>query len=71
MPEPHWRPRNERKPDQEQSYDDSNTQNFGSRFPQAGSLDINTGRGCQSSRDQSAKDGDSSPLAGSNWDKGL
>ena len=55
----------------EQSYDNSNTQNSASRFPQAGSLEIKAGRGCQSGRAQSAKDGDSSPIAGGNWDKGL
>ena len=70
MPEPRWRPRNERKPDPEQSYDDSHTQNFDSRLPQAGSLEITARYDCRSRRAQSPEDGDSSPIAGGNWDKG-
>ena len=55
----------------EQRYDNSNTQNSAARLPQAGSLEITARFGCRSRRAQSAEDGDSSPIAESDWDKGL
>ena len=55
----------------EQSNDIIHAQNSASLCPQAESLEINAGCRCQGCHAQPVKGGESGPVAGSNWSKGL